>query len=153
MPTIQLSVTIDGTPDRIWSIIIDPLLSPKMLPDVISALPEKSGPVEAGSVWTLVAKIFKRKVKLTTEAIEVIPNKKLVVKIRPSRVFKMFVSEFELERTRNGTVVTEKIEYSTSGNAIGESLSPLVINRHTKRNVIQGLSNLKELVELKEFEG
>jgi len=151
MPKIQLSVEINGSPERIWGIIIDPSLAPKMIPDVISATTDRSGGVvEIGCVWTLVAKIVRRKVKLVTEAIEVVPYQKLVIKITPGGIFKTFVSRFELEPTKKGTTVMEKVEYSTDN--LGGSLSALLVNRHTKRNIIQGLSNLKELVELQELE-
>jgi len=150
MPKIQLRVEIDGSPERIWGVIIDPLLAPKMIPDVISATTDRPGVVEIGSVWTLVAKIVRRKVKLVTEAIEVVPYRKLVIKITPGKIFKTFESQFELEPTRTGTIVTERVEYSTDN--LGGSLSALLVNRHTKRNIIQGLSNLKELVELQELE-
>jgi hypothetical protein len=123
-----------------------------MIPDVISATTNGPSMITVGSVWTLIVKIFKRKVKLVTEATEVIPYERLVIKISPGKIFKTFVSQFELERTKKGTIVTEKVEYSTSTDTLESSISALVVNRHTKRNIIQGLSNLKELVELQELE-
>ncbi len=151
MPTFERSIEIAASPETVWNIGADPTLIPKVFPDVISVSAEPPGMAQVGQKVTVTAKIAGRRVEVTTETTEVVPNKKLVIKQVPGGLMKTFVSTYTFEPTKKGTRATSKAEYEASAGYLGKFLSVLVVNRTVKKNLEASMKNVKELAELKEL--
>ena len=151
MPTFDRSIEIAAPPERVWKIAADPSLIPKVFPDVISVTAEPPGMSQVGQKVTVTAKVASRRVQVTTETTEVVPNKKLVIKQVPGGLMKTFVSTYTFEATNKGTKATSKTEYEASAGYLGKFLSVLVVNRTVKKNLEASMKNIKELAELKEL--
>lgn len=151
MPTFERSIEIAASPETVWKIASDPTLIPKVFPDVISATADPPGLAQVGQKVTVTAKVAGRRVQVTTQTTEVVPNKKLAFRQVPGGLMKTFVSTYTFEPTSKGTRATSKSEYEASAGYLGKFLSVLVVNRTVKKNLELSMKNTKELAELKEL--
>lgn len=151
MPSVEQSLDISAPPSTVWSILADPSLVPKLIPDVISNEVNPPGMATLGQKGHTIGKIAGRRVEFFTEITEIVPNKKLVLTQRPGGLFKTFSGTLSIEPSKKGTRATQKFEYEPSMGYLGKVLSNILVNRTIKKNTKAFLTNVKELAELKEM--
>ncbi len=151
MPRIEDSAEISATPGTVWSVIADPSMLPKLVPDIISSEADPAGMATVGQKGHFIGKMGGRRVEIFTEVAEVVPNRKVVFRQRPGGLFTEFTNTVSLEPSKKGTRVSQELRYETSMGYLGKAISALVANRTIKKNSKAYLSNLKELAELKEM--
>ncbi len=151
MPTIEQTVDVAAPVETVWSIVTDPTLLPKLVPDIISNESDPPGMVHVGQKGHAVGKIAGRRTEFFSEVTEVVPNKRVVISQRPGGLFKTFSSTVTLEPSKKGTRASQKFQYEASMGYLGKALSALLVNRTINKNAKAFLVNAKELAELKEM--
>jgi uncharacterized protein YndB with AHSA1/START domain len=151
MPTVEQTVDIAAPVETVWSILADPALIPKLIPDIISNESEPAGTVTVGQKGHAIGKMGGRRTEFFTEVTEVVPNKKIVIAQRPGGLFKTFTSTVALEPYKKGTRATQEFHYEASMGYLGKAFSAIFVNRTINRNAKAYLTNAKELAELREL--
>jgi uncharacterized protein YndB with AHSA1/START domain len=151
MPTIEQTVDIAAPAETVWSIVADPTLLPKLVPDIISSESEPSGMATVGQKGHAFGKIGGRRTEIFSEVTEVVPNKKLVFSQRPGGLFKTLSVTVRLEPSKKGTRATQEFHYEASMGYLGKALSAILVNRTVNKNAKAFLVNVKELAELREL--
>ncbi|MDA4123175.1 MAG: SRPBCC family protein [Thaumarchaeota archaeon] len=153
MPILEKSVEVLAPPEVVWSIIADPSFVPKLYPHVISVTPGHSRIATVGKSVTITAKAVGRKMTASLVATEVVPNTKFSYKHLPDGFFDKYLCSIELEPTKKGTRLNERVEYEAHAGYLGKAMSKLVAHKVIKDNVLQSLKNVKEIAELEEHTG
>ncbi len=151
MPTVDQTVDVAAPVETVWSIITDPSLLPKLVPDIITNTVEPPGTATVGQKGHAVGKIGGRRAEFFSEVTELVPNKKAVITQRPGGLFKTFSSTILLEPSKKGTRVTQNLQFEASMGYLGKALTTLFVNRTIRKNARAFSTNLKELAELKEL--
>lgn len=153
MPTIERSIEISASPQTVWSIVEDPILLPKVFPNVISVKTDPPGMAHVGQKNTLLVHVGGRRSEATFETTEVVPNEKLAFKQTSGRLLKNYVGTTTLSPLRKGTKATVRVDYEVAAGFLGRILSAAVVTRTVRNNVLASIKNVKELAELKEMPG
>ncbi len=151
MPIFEQTVDIAAPVETVWSIIADPTLFPKLVPDIISNTAEPPGMATVGQKFHSVGKIGGRRAELFSEITEVVPKKKIVRTGRPGGLLKTSSNTLTLEPSKIGTRVNQKLEFEPSLGYLGKAITAVFANRTFKKNAKAYIANLKELAELKEL--
>ena len=153
MPILEKSIDVLAPPEVVWSIVADPSFVPKLYPHVIAVSPGHSRIATVGKSVRITAKIAGRRMTASLVATEVVPNAKFSYKHLPDGFLDKYLCSIELEPTKRGTRLNERVEYEAHAGYLGKAVSKLVVHRMVKDNVIQSLKNVKEIAELEEHTG
>jgi hypothetical protein len=99
----------------------------------------------------MTTEIDGRRVQQSLELIEVVQNRRLSTKQLAGGLFKTYLSTFILEPSGKGTRLTQKVEFEVAAGYLGKMLSAPVVNTSVRKSILENLTTVKELAELKEL--
>lgn len=134
--------------EAVWKVLTDPSYLPKLYPDIISVSVKPSGLMVPGQKRVSTAKAGRRIVEIHAEVVEVIPQKKLVVRNDPGGIFSTLDQVMTLEARGKNTALRAKFEFTPSKEYIGDTLNLTMLENVVKDNIQSYFRNLKEISEL-----
>lgn len=141
----EQSVTIDRPVEEVWEYINDPRNDTEWQSMIVEAVQVSEGPVGAGTVKRVTAKVLGRRFDTTFEVTEYEPNRRSRIK-STSGPF-AFTGTYEVERADGGTRFTWAMEGDPGG--FFKLAEPLVV-RVVGRQVQADMETLKDLLETRE---
>jgi len=147
---IEKTFEIRASPEEIWSIIADRQGIPKLQPNVMEVEVDPPGLASVGQKFTFTYRIWRRKVKVFGEHVEVIPLKMLKSKQLPQGMFKGFEDTMTLEGFDHRTRVTTILNYQLGLGALGRFLGVLFVNRAIRKDAANYWRNVRRLAELQD---
>lgn len=145
MPHVEQSITIDAPPDAVFDLIAN---QPERMPEWWHAFELQTRvtppPTAIGSVSRYVYNMMGVKIKGEHQVIEMAENAHLMVKTM-SGIDSAF--EFTFAPMDGGTELTVRVEYTLPGSVLGQLLNRLAIEQRNERDLVEGLQNLKQIVE------
>jgi hypothetical protein len=131
--------------------VADPSMVPKLYHHVVSCVSAPPGAIAVGSRLNMTTEIDGRRVQQSLELIEVVQNRRLSTKQLAGGLFKTYLSTFILEPSEKGTRLTQKVEFEVAAGYLGKMLSAPVVNASVRKSILENLTTVKELAELKEL--
>jgi ligand-binding SRPBCC domain-containing protein len=149
--TAEQTVEIVASPETVWGMVADPSMVPKLYRHVVYCVSAPPGAIAVGSRLNMTTEIDGRRVQQSLELIEVVQNRRLSTKQLAGGLFKTYLSTFILEPSGKGTRLTQKVEFEVAAGYLGKMLSAPVVNTSVRKSILENLTTVKELAELKEL--
>jgi ligand-binding SRPBCC domain-containing protein len=149
--TAEQTVEIVASPETVWAMVADPSMVPKLYHHVVSCVSAPPGAIAVGSRLNMTTEIDGRRVQQSLELIEVVQNRRLSTKQLAGGLFKTYLSTFILEPSEKGTRLTQKVEFEVAAGYLGKMLSAPIVNTSVWKSILENLTTVKELAELKEL--
>ncbi len=140
MPRVEYSIVINQPIDKVFMYTTNPANYINWQPWILDSQSERR--ISIGTRIEVISQFMGRKLDMTTQVIEYVPNKRLVAQGVPNSFFRKVVYTFE---SQNGdTRVNYMADFQPRG--ILQLLGPLAENRFRKA-VEESFLNLKGLLE------
>lgn len=104
------------------------------------------GDPKVGDTFDLSGEISGGRIKSTPKFVELVPNSRIVLE-QVSGDFKSFRNTIVLEKTEDGTCVTETWEYKPPYSILGKILDAVRIRKDMKNSLTESHSKAKERLE------
>ena len=145
MAPIVESVEIARRPEDVFPYATDPARISEWQKNIVSTIPESSGPVATGSRLKHVRRIGRAERPMTIEITELTPPRRWALRgvdgpIRP-------IATGTVEPLDEGARSRVAIELDFEGHGIGKLLLPLVVRPQARRELPRNMQRLKERLE------
>jgi uncharacterized membrane protein len=145
MPVVEKSIEIQAPVEAVFDMIANqPERQPEWWPPIELQERVTPPPTALKSVSRYVYNMMGVKIKGEHEVINMTENEHLVVKTI-SGIDSTF--EFMFQPSGSGTHLTIRVDYKLPGSVIGQLLNKLVIEQKNENDLIEGLQNLKAIME------
>lgn len=104
------------------------------------------GDPKVGDTFDLSGEVSGARIKSTTKFVEVVPNSRIVLE-QVSGDFKSFRDTIVLEKTEDGTCVTETWEYKPPYSILGKILDAVRIRKDMEHYLTEGHRKARERLE------
>jgi uncharacterized membrane protein len=145
MPLVEQSIDIGAPVDAVFFMVADqPERQPEWWPPIDETQRVTPPPTQVGSISSYVYNMMGVKIKGEHEVKEMRPNEYLRVQTI-SGIDSIF--EFLFQPIPIGTRLTIRVDYKLPGSIIGQLLNKLVIEQKNESDLVEGLKNLKSILE------
>jgi uncharacterized membrane protein len=145
MPYVEQSIVIQAPPDAVFDLVAN---QPERMPEWWHAFEVQTRvtppPTAVGSVSRYAYNMMGVRIKGEHQVIEMDENARLLVKTL-SGIDSLF--EFTFEAVNGGTELTVRVDYAFPGSVLGQLVNRLNIEHRNERDLLEGLQNLKQLME------
>jgi uncharacterized membrane protein len=146
MPYVEQSIVIQSPPEAVFDLIAN---QPERMPEWWHAFEAQTRvtppPTVVGSVSRYVYNMMGVRIKGEHQVVEIEDNARLLVKTL-SGIDGLF--EFSFDAVNGGTELTVRVDYALPGSVLGQLLNRLTIEHRNERDLLEGLQNLKQIVEM-----
>ncbi len=144
MHTVEESVVINRPREEVWSYVVDPANFTAWVRTATEYEADHDGNPKLGDHDRLVGKVAGRRVEVTREVTEVVPEERFAVKTVKAPFPSSTV--FQFEDAGGGTRVTFHAETPGLGGFFGKLGDPIVVKLFA-RDVRANLTNLRTILE------
>jgi uncharacterized membrane protein len=145
MPQVEHSIVIAAPVEAVFDLIANqPERQPEWWPPIEETERVTPPPTAVGSISRYVYNMMGVPIKGEHKVIEMTPNRHLIVKTI-SGIDSTF--DFTFMPVNGSTNLTIRVDYTMPGSVLGQLLNKLIIEEKNERDLLDGLHNLKQILE------